>query len=407
VKEPTRELLFVHFGDALLRGSERCLLNLLQSFGGQREHLTLWCNQASLAEAAAPWVGEVVLSEFRPAFGLGSPDNTVGALRHLRALVAQGVALARRRCIGLIYCNSMAPCQWMVPVSLWLDLPLVVQLHTNYLPKSRLTSLAYAASHIVGVSQFCVQSFEVDGFPATHLSVVYNGVEVPRPSKSRATMRQELQIADDCFVVSSVGALVDWKRVDLLVEAVRAVPAELRGRLRLLVAGAGPCWDALRAQSAGLPVSFLGWRTDIADILNASDCIAVAAEKEAFGLTVIEAAALRLPVIAARAGGLPEVVDDRATGLLFAPGSATECALHMQALMVQDGLRSALGERAFLAYESKFTVSRMTNHLRGVVNAAGAAHISGQSERLGRSARLLYLGLSSMVHRVAGMRARN
>jgi glycosyltransferase involved in cell wall biosynthesis len=316
------------------------------------------------------------------------------------SMVDQGLALARRTGSALIYCNGLAPCQWMVPVSLWLDVPLITQLHTNYLPKARLCSLAYAASHIVGVSEFCVAGFRQDAVARLRTSVVHNGVDRPLLTQDRWATRKALGIDTDCFVIASVGALVGWKRVDLLIQAVRALPDPLLQRCHLLVVGDGPCREALNKAASGLPVSFTGWRSDVGNLLDAADVLAVGADKEAFGLTVIEAAALRRPAVAAAAGGLPEVVADAGTGLLFTPGSALDCSLQIQKLMLDEALRRRLGEGAFLKWQAYFTVDHMASALQHLIAQVGDPRTAAADGRWHRLARLLGLSLASAARRL-------
>ncbi len=385
---PGSDWLFVHFGDAPLRGSERCLLTLLQARAeaGLRARTVLWCNQASLAEAAAPWVDEVRVSPFvlGPGFGAGG-----AYFQHWRALVREGAALMRRRGTRLVYCNGLAPSQWMMPASLLCGRPLLVQLHTNYLPLSRLASGAYAASHITGVSHFCTRDFAADGVPPARLSVVPNGVPAPRVQTAREAVRAALGIAPQTLLLASVGALVDWKRVDLLLAALQALPPADRQRLHLLVVGDGPLRAALQDQAQGLPVSFTGWRNDVGDLLQAADAVVSAASKEAFGLTLLEAAALGRPVLAANAGGMPEVVLDGHTGQLFEADSATACAAALQAWLAQPERLATLGRGARQHYESQFTAARMCSRLLALGTQVEQQHRPGLAGTLLRVCALL------------------
>lgn len=396
------EWLFVHYGDAPLRGSERCLLNLLQAraAAGLKARTALWCNQNNLAEAAAPLVDEVLVSRF--PLGPGFAASPGSPFRAWLGLVHEGMALLRRRGVQLAYCNGLAPCQWMLPATLFCGRPLLVQLHTNYLPLARLASGAYAASHITGVSDFCTRDFVADGVSPARLSVVANGIDPPIVQTSREALRARLGIAPQTLLLASIGALVDWKRVDLLLSALQTLPAADRDRLHLLVVGDGPLMPVLQAQAQDLPVSFTSWRTDVGDLLNAADAVVSAATKEAFGLTLIEAAALARPALVARAGGMPEVVLDGQTGRLFEAGSASACAMALQAWLAQPEQLARLGQAAQARYRQHYTAAQMSRQLTALGTSVVQAHRPGVGSSLQRLGWLLRLALQAIWRRLRG-----
>ncbi len=400
INTPPGTWLFVHYGEAPLRGSERCLLNLLQARcdDGLRGQTVLWCNQPALAEAAAPWVDAVVVDAFALGPGFTSSLDR-SALKNLPALVAHGTALVRRHGVRLIHCSGLAPCQWMMPVSLLCRVPLVAQLHSNYLPAARVASLAYGASLLIGVSRFCVQDFRSDGMPGPRVSVVHNGVNIPAFTHSREAVRVAIGLPEQALVLASIGALDKRKRVDLLLDAICELPPPLRVRIHLLVVGDGPESQALHDRAVGLPVTFTGWRSDIGDILNASDAVIVACDREAFGLTVIEGAALGKPAIVANAGGLPEVVEEGVTGLRFQAGSAQACAECIQRLLEEPYLLARLGHQAQSSYLRRFTLEHMTRQIFEL-NTLQQKEGSSAFSQVWRFCRLAALTVRTVVRRV-------
>jgi glycosyltransferase involved in cell wall biosynthesis len=361
-------VLLVHFGDAQFRGSERCLLNVAKGIVESGGEFILWTNHETLASMAAPFAREVVLSDFSGAVGF-SDGQGLSRIRAWLGLVSHAMKLIRRARPALVICNSLAPCQWMIPASLFTGTPTLAYIHTSYLPKLRLLSFAYGASHLIDVSEYALQNFARDGFPARHCTIVYNGVDDLAEAKRGALqdMRAALGIANEEFVVTSLCALVEWKRVDLIIEAFRLAAATPGRRMTLVVVGDGPCLARLKEAAGDARVIFCGWCDDVSAMLGASDCVVSAAEKEAFALSLLEAGSMGIPVIGARAGGTMEAIVDGETGLFADPGSASSFASRMLALRDDEQLRQRLGERARQTFQQRFQVQRMQQDINALV----------------------------------------
>jgi glycosyltransferase involved in cell wall biosynthesis len=146
---------------------------------------------------------------------------------------------------------------------------------------------------------------------AKRLRVVSNGIDVtrfaPNP-EARRSVRRELGIPDDAWVVCTVGRLAPEKDQAMLVDAVAPLLDERR---RLLIVGDGPERDALREQIArtgkGSYVYMTGARSDVERILAASDAFALTSRTEGLPLVLLEAMATALPVISTAVGGIPDL----------------------------------------------------------------------------------------------------
>jgi glycosyltransferase involved in cell wall biosynthesis len=149
--------------------------------------------------------------------------------------------------------------------------------------------------------------------------------------------------------VLAVARMYPRKRLgDLLAAA-----ALLRARIpdvRVRIVGEGPESAVLRRrrQALGLDdvVTFLGEvsRQALALEYAGADVFCLPTVQEGFGLVFVEAMAAGLPVVACRAAAVPEVVEDRRTGLLVNPRSPDELAMAMETLLTNPGLRAQLGE---------------------------------------------------------------
>lgn len=178
--------------------------------------------------------------------------------------------------------------------------------------------------------------------------VIPNGIDLTTfvASTPRAETRASLGMRPDSTAVVSVSRLVDFKRLDLLLEAVARL-RPLNPDLECVIVGEGPEEAALRERAARADldgaVMFTGHRENVADILSACDLFVLTSPVESFGRAVIEAMAMERAVVAPRSGGPAEVVVDGETGVLVAPGAARALADTIARLLNEPQLRARMG----------------------------------------------------------------
>jgi glycosyltransferase involved in cell wall biosynthesis len=140
--------------------------------------------------------------------------------------------------------------------------------------------------------------------------------ELPEAVHARAYMRDSLGVGEDEMLLLSVGRLAAQKSLPVLLDAVGILAGTRAAArpVRLVIAGGGPEHGGLAARIAAdhLPVTLLGHRTDVADLLGAADVFVLASRWEARALVVQEALRAGVPVVATAVGGLPDLVGDAA-----------------------------------------------------------------------------------------------
>lgn len=134
--------------------------------------------------------------------------------------------------------------------------------------------------------------------------------------------------------LGGAGALVGWKRWDLVIEALARLPENLRTRVTFEHIGGGgerPALEALaRARGVAEQVRFCGNEGSSERLLGAIDALVVASENEPFSLAMLEALAAGVPVLAADSGGARDVIRAGENGFLFRTGDAADLARRLE-----------------------------------------------------------------------------
>jgi glycosyltransferase involved in cell wall biosynthesis len=201
------------------------------------------------------------------------------------------------------------------------------------------------------------------GVPPNRIRVVPSSVDISRfEGASAEGLREEFGIAPSAKVVVNVGSLVGHKAQWHLVRAMPHVLERFPEAVCILV-GEGPTRRRLEtlAQELGIGkhVIFAGFRQDVARFISLCDVFAVSSEMEGLCSTILEAMALRRPVVSTRAGGIPDIVKDGVNGLLVAPGDPDALARGMLRVLENPRAASELAEEGRRTVERRFTTERM------------------------------------------------
>jgi glycosyltransferase involved in cell wall biosynthesis len=214
----------------------------------------------------------------------------------------------------------------------------------------------------------------------TRPRVIPDPVDLDRfhPGIPRARIRQTLAIAGDEPLIGMIGHLTPWKGHAVFLEIARAV-ADRIPHSRFVVIG-GSIYEthghagypeALRQKAAALGLSdrvnFLGIRDDIPDLLAGLDVLVhTPTAPEPFGRVLAEAMAVGRPTVAARCGGIPEIVEDGVVGLLVPSADVGAFAAAVVRLLEDPPLRRRLGGAGRQRAEARFGIEA---HTAGVLEA--------------------------------------
>jgi glycosyltransferase involved in cell wall biosynthesis len=225
----------------------------------------------------------------------------------------------------------------------------------------------WLSHQVVAVSQHTAEHLQqVEGAPAAKVRVVYNGIDFDRVNPSRPDARTRVRAAEglaDTHVILAAGRLHPEKGYEFLLDAVRILKTKLKHPFVLLIAGDGPFEMQYRERTRRLGcerlVRFMGFRKDLPELMLASDVFVLPSLAEAFGLVLVEALYLGVPVVATRVGGIPEIVDHGSDGVLVPPADSTALAAAVMDLLSNDVDRRRLAGAGRAKVIERFSFQRM------------------------------------------------
>lgn len=357
-RQNTSTILFAHYGDESVLGSERCLLDLLRHLDRNRFTPVVWCNSKTMAKEVRQLDVHVIQSEFPLLFGWQRPRFSISAFYKL---VKQGIKLVNQYNVSLIHSNSGAPNQWLKLVARVHHIPLLTHLHSRYPLRDRMSFGLHQVPMIVGVSQPVIEQLLRDGIPPEQTHVIPNGIDTEHlESQPRVDLRRLLKLNKDDFVIATIGSLIHRKGNDLIIDAVSRLTS-INIPAHLVIIGEGPERLRLQQQIKRLGLSarihLLGEQNNTAGLLRGGvDLFVSAAREEAFGLVLAEAGLARLAVVAPAVGGIPDVIIDGENGKLVPVENVSALARAIHKFYLAPQLRDEMGSAGRRHVFKHFTI---------------------------------------------------
>ncbi len=215
----------------------------------------------------------------------------------------------------------------------------------------------FGLAHVIANSAASARAFsELTNFGDDRIDVVFNGISSTPFDELRdvpqSMLRARLGLPQQAFLVGSFSRLARWKGQHVLLEAMVLNP-----QMHAVLVGAAlfgeDAYEAelrafVAAHGLGERVHFLGFQHDIAACMCAVDAVAhTSITPEPFGRVIVEGMLARRPVVAARAGGVTEIIHDGENGMLCAPGDAHGLADTLAELRANRTLREQLVMRGY------------------------------------------------------------
>ena len=217
------------------------------------------------------------------------------------------------------------------------------------------------ADRIIAVSPAAAKNLTDGGISEKKITVMMNGVApvARRPREETDKLRAQWDLREGDFVLGILARLENYKGHMDILQALADLRKEGRP-VKLLIAGAGPYEETLRAETVRLgledSVRFLGFVSDVAPLLSVLDLqLNASYGTETSSLSILEGMSMGLPAVVSDYGGNPWLVDDGEDGLLFPTRNAAALAKAIARLMDSPQELEQMGRRAVEIYRARFT----------------------------------------------------
>lgn len=391
-----RRLLFVDHVDRILGGGEVNLLELLAALQpARRWDLACACPPRSrLGEAVARRGVRVLdhgfpadLNQYRVVGRRFSPWRAWKGWRALcRARRRLGQMIQEERPAVVVTCtNKDALCLGPaartrgVPAVWWVNDLLTADFFPAPARRAFFWQARRDAARLVAVSDAVAGALRAGGVPADRVVTVHNGIPLERYRRSqRGAWRRQAGLPADATLIGLVGRLTPWKGPELVLRVAAARRGRAPGEHYVLI---GQAFNEDQEFAAGLRrftveqglqdrVHFLPFQEAMAEVLTDLDIVLHASTRpEPFGRVIIEAMAVGVPVLAARAGGVPEIITDGEDGLLARPGVVEDYVAGLGRLLAEPGLRARLAAAARRTVEERFSLEKVLQRWQALLEA--------------------------------------
>ncbi len=223
---------------------------------------------------------------------------------------------------------------------------------------------------IIAISEGVKKVLVEGGVDPENVEVISSGIDFSSFEEdssaltSKDYLRREFSFAVDDYLVGIVAHLADHKGHQYLIQATKILKQQAP-KIKTIIVGEGPLSMELNRQAKELDVEdiifFLGFRKDIPKILSSLDLFVLSSHLEGMGSSILDAMASRLPVVATKVGGIPEVVIHGETGLLVPPRDPSALARAILMLYSNKTLASRLGQKGYELVHRKFSAEAMAD----------------------------------------------
>ena len=224
----------------------------------------------------------------------------------------------------------------------------------------------YLADDYIAISHKIKEVMVNDGIAAERISVVHSGIDLQRfAGISGDHLPSEFKLKPDTKVVINVAHLAGHKGQQFLVHAIPHVLEKIPGT-RFFIIGEGDLMAELQALSASLglkqALSFTGFRKDVGAFYKIADLFVMSSVQEGLGTAVLDALSLGKPVVAANAGGIPEIIKDGESGRLVEAGDPQALAEGIIEMLKNVDQAGAMARQGQQNVKAKFSIDVMVEN---------------------------------------------
>jgi len=339
------------------RGGEQQVVSLCEALAALgHENVVVLRKNSALQERLKDKGTSFIFSQSWGEWDILSANNVRSKLRKknveiVHAHTAHGVALAAAATLGT-------------------TIPIVATRRLDFhLCKNTFSRWKYGrVQKIIAVSN-CIQKILIeDGIPQEKISMIPDGVDFRRFDSIIPVSKRELGFPEDSILIGQVAALVPHKDPTTFVRAI----AELHKNqpmVRAVILGEGELRSVIESEVKYLGlenvVRLLGFRRDVLNHLAGFDLFCLSSVEEGLGSSILDAMALRVPVVATNAGGIPEMIKHEVTGYLAESGNPHSLSLALERALTERTKNHYIIENAFRKCR-EFDISRTASDVEQI-----------------------------------------
>jgi glycosyltransferase involved in cell wall biosynthesis len=230
-------------------------------------------------------------------------------------------------------------------------------------------------NRIISISDAVRQNLLNQGVAENKITLVYDGIDENRITDGVKTnyIKAQYELENDNKIFGVVGNIKPWKGQILLVQAL-SILKQKYGIFRCFLVGdiadktyLAEIEKTIEEHDLQDYVIVTGYKKNVADFVNSFDVfVHTSVEPEPFGIVIIEALALKKPVIVSSIGAPQEIIEDKKSGLLFNIESVSDLAEKLDYLLSNDNQREELGEAGYKRFRENFTIEINVKGICGV-----------------------------------------
>ena len=346
--------------DMRIGGTEMVIKNLIKGNTYPSIEMSIYCIESPLG----PWGKELEASGIKITSDERQPQLDFKLIRKLRKHI-------KKNEIDILHCHQYTPWVYGALAAAFTNTKVIFTEHGRFYPDSAswkrklinpvLRLLTSAITAISKATKDALVAFEY--LKNTDINVVYNGIEPLEPTdKQLKALRLSLNLPTDSFIFGTIARLDPIKNQSMLINAFADAEKHINNAY-LLIVGDGELMTSLNQQVAHLglqsKVIFTGYKPSPANYLALMDVFLLPSLSEGTSMTLLEAMSIGKPCIVTNAGGNPEIIKHRETGLVTGNDNQKELKEALVEISESEQMRASFSENAIARFHELFHVNKM------------------------------------------------
>lgn len=359
-----------------ISGAEVSLLTLLNSLNQTYDFTVIIPEKGNLYSELVNSNVKIKLFDLKR---FSKNNSYFGQIKWLFQVLSTAIKIARdvrKQNFDMVYANGNQAMIHAILVKIFTGKQLIWHVRDTLKNKFIAQILARFSNKII-----CISKYIEKQVPAKKNKkfLVYNGIDCNHwtPAEKENSIIDELNLAKDTLLVGNVGQLIPWKNHFNFIEILEIVHREFKP-VHFLIIGddlfnKGSSYVAMlkrtvKERNLEKHVTFLGYKENVEHYINQLDILAHCASTEPFGRVVMEASALKKPVVAYDSGGVKEIIIHDETGFLSPPGNHQQFAKNLLLLLKDRDLRTRFGNTGKKEICEKFSLENMSRKIQKVID---------------------------------------